>query len=48
MAIVDALAHAAGELVRVLGDAPLGSRDAHRVQELERLLRASSLGTSRW
>src|SRR3546814_6615406 len=31
----DALAHAAGELVRVLVEAPLGGRDADLLQQLE-------------
>ena len=40
----DALAHAAGELVRVLVEAPLGLGDADGVEELERLLVRLVLG----
>ena len=45
----DALAHAAGELVRVVVDAPLGVGDADLAQQLDRpLARACCLVTSVW
>ena len=44
-----ALAHAAGELVRVVVDAPLGARDADRLQQLDCARAAAALvETSRW
>ena len=43
-----ALAHAAGELVRVVVDPPLGARDADRLQQLERPRARGGLVTSWW
>ena len=43
-----ALAHAAAELVRILGEPPLGVRDAHQGQQLDRARRDWAGVIPRW
>ena len=43
-----ALAHAAGELVRIVVDAPFRARDADRLQQLERARRAPACFVTSW
>ena len=48
MAIIDPLAHAAGQLVRVLAEALLGAGDADLGEQVDGRSRASPLVTPRW